>query len=134
MRRMRICCWMLPMSKTHSTFHCRGPGLYSPRAGTAAFSVRLKSAITADVTISLSLPVDSVQTISPSVLTFTPINYADIQAATISSADNAGAAHFSETLTVAATGGLTQTSMVDVFVYDDDAGLLIKRAQANISS
>ena len=110
-------------------------GLVFTEGGTAAFSVRVKSAITNDVTVNLTLPGASAPTVSPAVLTFTPTNYADSQAVTVSSTDNEGASHFMGTLTVAATGGLTQTSMVDVFVHDDDAGLLIRRSEGtDISS
>ena len=109
-------------------------GLVFTEGGTARFKVRVKSAIAADVTVRSSLDATSGLTASPSILTFTTGNYRVFQTVNVTGTEDIEAAHVTANMTVFATGGLAQTNLIPVFMYDNDAALLIKRGGSSIAS
>ncbi|HWN69407.1 MAG TPA: hypothetical protein VNM90_17320 [Haliangium sp.] len=91
--------------------------------GTDTFTVRLGAQPSADVTVSVASSDPGAASVDPATLTFTPGDYEQLQAVTITGVDDADLANEAVTLTLSATGLADVT--VGVGVSDDDTQRIV---------
>ena len=90
--------------------------------GSGTFTVKLATAPTATVRVSLSSDRSSIATVSPATLTFTAGNWENERTVTVSGADDSNTANASALITLRASGGDYEgkSGTVGVSVIDDD--------------
>ncbi|MEE2903460.1 MAG: myxococcus cysteine-rich repeat containing protein [Myxococcota bacterium] len=97
----------------------------------ANVGVRLAFQPSSNVTVNLSASPSQGLTLSQNALTFTPANYAQIQAITVSAAEDANLSNEVSTLTVSSTG-LTPEAVQLTIIDDDTQSLIVSQSNLDI--